>query len=338
VKLSQRKIELQLRHPFTIARGTSIVDPVVIVELEHEGIVGLGEAAPSSRYGESIESVQKFLSRLDLRPFESPFDIQLIRTHLDSLSQGDYSAKAAVDIALWDWVGKKLNAPLYKVWGVDRRSTPRTSFTIGIDTPEKIEEKVHEAEEFPILKIKLGGEEDELTMRTIRSVTMKTLRVDANEGWKRKELAVEKIKWLEQEGVEFVEQPMPANDLAAIAWVRERVNLPLIADENCVRLHDVPNLQHAFDGINIKLMKCTGPTEALAMIHAARACGMKIMMGCMIETSIAITAAAQLSPLIDYADLDGHVLITNDPYVGVQIQKGKLILPEGPGLGVTPRT
>ena len=338
MKLTFKTIDLHLRHPFTITRGSSVIDPVVVVELEHEGLVGLGEAAPSSRYGETIETVKHFLARLELHSFESPHNVQQIHAYLETLSSGDYSAKAAVDIAVWDWIGKKLRAPLYNIWGVDREATPRTSFTIGIDTPEMTAQKVREAEGYPILKIKLGGENDEATMRTIRGLTQKTLRVDANEGWKRKELAVEKIKWLEQEGVEFVEQPMPAADLDAIAWVRERVHLPLIADESCIRLNDVPRLQRAFDGINIKLMKCTGPTEALAMIHTARACGMKVMMGCMIETSIAITAASHLSPLIDFADLDGHVLITNDPYIGVGIDKGKLMLPDGPGLGAVARS
>ncbi len=197
-----------------------------------------------------------------------------------------------------------------------------------------IEQKVREAEPYPILKIKLGGENDKEILRAIRNVTKKTIRVDANEGWKVKERAVEKIKWLEQEGVEFVEQPMPASDLAGTAWVRERINLPLIADENSLRLRDVPKLQGAFDGINIKLMKCTGLREAVQMINAARACNMKVMVGCMVESSVAISASAQLSPMIDYADLDGNVLITNDPFDGVRSLDGKLTLSDRPGLGV----
>ncbi len=337
MKLTYSQYELKLRHVFTIARGSSSVDPVIIVQLQHDGITGLGEAAPSGRYGESVETVQQFLGKLDLQRFEDPFQLESILNYVDGVAQGNYAAKASIDIALHDWIGKKLGLPLYKYWGLDKNKAAQTSFTIGIDTPDVLEKKVKEAEEYPILKIKLGGENDEEIMRTIRKATKKTLRVDANEGWKRKETAVEKIKWLEQEGVEFVEQPMPASDLAGTAWVRERVNLPLIADENCLRLHDVPKLKDAFDGINIKLMKCTGLREAMAMIRTAQACGMKTMAGCMIETSIAISAAAQFSPLLDYADLDGNVLASNDPYDGVTIHEGKLILSERPGIGVKGR-
>ena len=334
MKLSFYRYDLKLRHPFTIARGSRTVEPVVIVQVEQDNIVGYGEAAPSKRYGEDENTVQAFLSRVDLRRFESPFGLESISEYTDGLAEGNYSAKAAIDIALHDWIGKKLDIPLYRYWGLDKTKTPVISFTIGIDKPEVIEKKVEEAQEFPILKIKLGGDNDKEIMRTIRKVTHKTLRVDANEGWKTREVALEKIKWLEQEGVEFVEQPMPASDLAGVAWVRERVNLPLVADENCIRLQDIPRLVQAYDGINIKLMKCTGLREALKMIHTARSCGMKVMVGCMIETSVAITAAAHLSPLVDYADLDGSVLTTNDPFEGVSFERGKLVLPDRPGLGV----
>jgi len=334
MKLTFYQFDLKLRHPFTIARGTRTVEPVVIVKLEHDGITGYGEAAPSSRYGENENTVQEFLAKVRLHDFRDPFQLESILNAVDAIAEGQYSAKAAVDIAFHDWIGKALNVPLYKYWGLDRAKTPITSFTIGIDTPQVIEKKVREAEEYPILKIKLGGENDEEIMRTIRKITKKTLRVDANEGWKTKETALQKIQWLEQEGVEFVEQPMPASDLSGVAWVRDRAQLPLIADENCIRLHDVPKLMNAYDGINIKLMKCTGLREAMKMVSTARACGMKIMVGCMIETSVAISAAAQFSPLIDYADLDGSVLTTNDPFEGVTIVNGKLELPDRPGIGV----
>jgi L-alanine-DL-glutamate epimerase-like enolase superfamily enzyme len=333
MRLSLRRFDLQLRHTFTIARGSSTIDPVVVVSLEHDGIVGYGEAAPSMRYGENINSVTSFLTTLDFASFHDPFHLESILRFVDAAAPGNCSAKTAVDIALHDWIGKKLGLPLYKYWGLDKNRTPVTSFTIGIDTPEKLAKKIEEAEEYPLLKIKLGSDHDREIMKTIRGLTKKQLRVDANEGWKTREIAVERIKWLEQEGVEFIEQPMPASDLDGTAWVREHVNLPLIADENSIRLHDVPKLQQAFDGINIKLMKCTGLYEAMKMIHTARACGMKIMVGCMIETSVGITAAAHLSPLIDYADLDGNVLITNDPFDGVKIVNGKLILPDRPGIG-----
>ena len=334
MKLSYKPFDLRLKHTFSISRGARDVSPVVIVELEHDGLVGFGEAAPSARYGESVESVSAFVSAIDWNRFADPFQLESILTYVDGIAEGNTSAKAAIDLALHDWIGRKLGIPLHKYWGLDKAKTPLSSFTIGIDTPAVIEQKVREAESYPILKIKLGGTNDEEIIRTIRNVTQKTLRVDANEGWKVKELAVEKIKWLEQEWVEFVEQPMPASDLAGTAWTRERVNLPLIADENSLRLHDVPRLQGVFDGINIKLMKCTGLREALRMIHTARACNLKIMMGCMIESSVAISAAAQLSPLIDYADLDGNVLITNDPFDGVRSLDGTIALLDRPGIGI----
>jgi len=338
MKISLRRFDLRLKHTFTIARGARDVSPVVLVELEHDGIVGFGEAAPSARYGESVESVTAFLSGIDWSRFEDPFQIESILTAVDTAASGNTAAKASVDIALHDWIGRRLGIPLFRYWGLDPTKLPLSSFTIGIDAIQVIEQKVREADPYPILKIKLGGENDEDIIRTIRKITRKTLRVDANEGWKVKELAVERIKWLEQEGVEFVEQPMPAADLSGTAWVRERVNLPLIADENSLRLHDVPRLQGVFDGINIKLMKCTGLREALRMIHTARACDLKVMMGCMIESSIAISAAAQLAPLIDYADLDGNVLVTNDPFDGVRSLDGSLTLLARPGLGVERRS
>jgi len=337
MKITFERYDLRLRHTFATARGGRDVSPVVIVELEHEGLVGYGESAPIGRYGESVDTVAAFLSRIDLSRFQSPFELESILTSVDSLSEGNAAAKTGLDLALHDWIGKKLGMPLHRYWGLDRSRTPVTSFTIGIDTLDVIERKVHEAEPYPILKIKLGGDNDEGIIRTIRKATQKKLRVDANEGWKTKELAVERIKWLEQEGVEFIEQPMPAADLAGTSWVRERVNLPLIADENSLRLRDVPKLQGAFDGINIKLMKCTGLREALKMIGTARACGMKVMIGCMIESSVGISAAAQLSPLIDYADLDGNVLITNDPFDGVRSFDGNLSLSDRPGIGVEKR-
>jgi L-Ala-D/L-Glu epimerase len=332
-----KKYDLHLRHTFTIARGARDVSPVVILELEHDGIAGFGEAAPSSRYGESVASVVSFLGSVDLSRFDDPFQLESILSYVGGLSNGDTSAKAAIDLALHDWIGRKLGMPLHRYWGLDKRNTPMTSFTIGIDAPDVLEQKVREAEQYPILKVKLGAGNDKEIIQVIRKVTKKTLRVDANEGWKTADEAVEKIKWLEQEGVEFVEQPMPAADLKSTARVHERVNLPLIADENSLRLHDIPPLQGVFDGINIKLMKCTGLREAHRMISTARACNLKVMVGCMIESSVAISAAAQLSPLIDYADLDGNVLITNDPFDGVRSLDGRIVLSDIPGIGVEKR-
>ncbi len=250
--------------------------------------------------------------------------------------QGQYAAKAAIDIALTDWVTQKLGVPLYRYLGLDPRDAPVTTFSIGIDTPEMTRQKVREAEAFPILKIKVGLATDEATIEAVRSVTKKPLRVDANEGWKDKEEAVRKINWLESQGVEFVEQPMPAAMLEETRWVRGKVHIPIIADEACLHPADIPKLAASFDGVNIKLMKCGGVHEALRMIEMAKSLGLKTMLGCMIESSIGVTAAAHLSPLVDYADLDGNLLISNDPYRGVQVEKGKLILPNRPGLGLRP--
>jgi L-alanine-DL-glutamate epimerase-like enolase superfamily enzyme len=337
MKLDFKTMDLKLRHTFRISRGTQDVAQVVITTLEHDGIQGHGEASPSRRYGETTEAALDFLRKVDLKEFSSPLELEGITAYLNTVATGNPAAKAAVDIALHDWAGKKLGEPVYRLWGLDRSKTPSTSFTIGLDSPDIIARKVSEAEEYPILKIKLGTERDRDIVAAVRKETKKPIRVDANEGWKTKELALERIKWLEQEGVDFVEQPMPATDLAGCAWLKERVNLPLFADESCVRLQDAPKLQDAFDGINIKLMKCGGLREAMRMIHTARALGMKVMIGCMVESSVAVTAAAHLSPLVDYADLDGNLLVMNDPFDGVKVLGGKLTLSEEPGLGVKAR-
>jgi L-Ala-D/L-Glu epimerase len=337
MKLIIRHYVLQLRHTFTISRGAHTHIPVVFVEIHHDGIIGIGEASPSSRYGETVETVEAFLRKVDLQPFENPFIIDTVLENVRDIEPGNTSAKAAVDIALHDWIGKKLGIPLYRFLGLEGRNTPYSSFTIGIDTPERMAEKIKEAAEYPILKIKLGLENDREIMKAIRDVTRKTLRVDANEGWKTRELALERIQWLAELGCEFVEQPMPASRMEDIVWLHDRSPLPLIADESVVRLEDIPDLARAYDGINIKLMKCTGIREALKMINAARASRLKVMMGCMVESSVGISAAAQLSPLIDFADLDGAALIVNDPYNGAVIEKGRLKLTERPGIGVEER-
>ncbi len=336
MKLRCKPYTLNLRHPFTIARGSRTQQANVLVEIEDGSDIGYGEAAPSGRYGEDQESVLKFLGRVDLVAFKDPFQLEDILSFVDVLAPGNESAKAAIDIALHDLIGKKLKIPLWKLWGLNPDKTPVTSFTIGIDTPEIIEEKIREAQEFPVLKVKVGVPEDEEIIRTIRKFTDKPLRVDANEGWKSKELARDKILWLENQGVELVEQPLPAQDIEGIAWLRNHIHVPIIADESIRTLHDLPELRGVYDGINIKLMKCGGVRQALKMIHAARAMSLKIMLGCMIESSVAIAAAAHISPLVDYADLDGNLLITNEPFTGLKQTSGKIILPTEPGLGIKP--
>ena len=291
---------------------------------------------PIVRYHEKVAEAQQAAESVrDLLVSADPMQFAKIMSRVFQQVKGNWAGKAAVDIALMDWVGKKLGIPLYSYFGLDPADAPVTTFSIGIDTPEITRQKTREAAEYPVLKIKVGLATDEPTIEAVRSVTNKPLRVDANEGWKDKEEAVRKINWLEKQGVEFMEQPMPAEMIEETAWVRKRVHIPIIADESCQRASDIPKLREAFDGVNIKLDKSGGLLEAHRMIQIAKALGMKTMLGCMISSSVSCTAAAHLSPLVDYADLDGSLLIANDPYGGVKVEKGKLILPKGPGLGLT---
>jgi L-alanine-DL-glutamate epimerase-like enolase superfamily enzyme len=331
VELRHRRLDLELRHTFRLARGASDVRSNLIVELEEDGQLGLGEAAPLAHYGQDWRSaahaVETMVGRLD---DPRAFDSAAARAAV----AGEPAAEAAVDMALRDLAGKRLGAPLWELLGLAPRPTPPTSFTIGLDTPEAVARKVREAGDFEILKIKLGSEGDRQVLEAVRGETDRPVRVDANEGWTLAE-ARERLDWLAGMGVELVEQPLPADRLAESRELRRSSPLPIVADESAHRATDVPRLAEAFDGINIKLMKCGGLGEALRMIHVARAHGMQVMLGCMIESSLAVTAAAHLSPLVDWADLDGNLLVTNDPFVGATVEGGRLVLPEGPGLGVT---
>jgi L-Ala-D/L-Glu epimerase len=338
MNITVQPIDLQLRHPFTLARGTRTSVPSVIVKIEHDGIVGYGEASPSARYSENVETVVKFLRGVDLKQFSDPFQVEAILRFVDQSAEGNTAAKASIDIAIHDWIGKRLEIPLWKLFGLNKETIPLSSFTIGIDSLEVIKQKIDEAKSYPILKVKLGVPNDRTIIKTIREHTDKILRVDANEGWKTKEEALDNICWLEEQRVELVEQPMPASALEQIAWVRERVHIPLYADESVVRSSDISKLASAFDGINIKLMKSTGIREALRIIYTAQALKMKVMLGCMIESSVGISAAAQLAPLADCLDLDGNLLITNDPFHGVTVTNGTLTLSDKPGLGINPRS
>ncbi len=286
--------------------------------------------------GQSVASVTAFLEKVDLSQFTDPFQLEDILAYVDSLSEGDSAAKAAVDIALHDLVGKLMGQPWYRIWGLDPAKAPSTTYTIGIDTADVVREKTLEAAgRFNILKVKVGLDTDEEMIRTIRSVTDVPLAVDANQGWKDRSKALDEILWLAEQGIVMVEQPMPVTQLDDIAWLTERSPLPIFADESIQRLKDIPGLVGAFSGINIKLMKCTGMREAWKMVSTARALGMKVMVGCMTETSCAVSAAAQLSPAVDFADLDGNLLISNDRFSGVRVVDGKLTLPADPGIGVT---
>jgi L-alanine-DL-glutamate epimerase-like enolase superfamily enzyme len=330
-------VRLKLRHTWTTVMSSSDYRDNLHVRLRCGDNTARGEGAPIVRYHETAESARKALESVsELVAATDPRHFEKLMAEVFRRVSGEYAAKAALDISLMDLACQRLGVPLYRYFGLDRNDTPVTTFSIGIDTPEITKQKVREAEQFPVLKIKVGLQTDEETIESVRSVTGKPLRADANEGWKDKEEAVRKINWLESRGVEFVEQPMPASMLEETRWVRERVHIPIIADEACLHPADIPRLANCYDGVNIKLMKCGGMLEAFRMIQIAKALGMKTMLGCMIESSIGVTAAAHLSPLVDYADLDGNLLIANDPYSGVRVEKGKLVLPEGPGLGVTP--
>jgi len=335
--LETKIVRLNLRHTWTTVMSSSGYRENLHLRFARDGVTGLGEGAPIVRYKEDAKSAQAAVNSVrELLASANPWEFAKLMGQVFRRIEGQYAAKAAIDIALMDWVGKKLGVPLYRYFGLDPREAPVTSFSIGIDTPEITRQKVREAAAFPVLKIKVGLDTDEATIAAVRGVTSKPLRVDANEGWKNKEEAVRKINWLEKQGVEFVEQPMPAAMLEETRWVRSRVHIPLIADEACLHPADIPKLANSFDGVNVKLMKCGGILEAYRMIQIARSLGLKIMLGCMIESSIGVTAAAHLSPLVDYADLDGNLLIANDPYRGVRVVGGKLVLPEGPGLGLKP--
>ena len=330
--------ELKLAHVFTVASYSRTTTPDVQVEIEWEGVVGYGEASMPPYLGQSVETVTTFLNKVDLSQFTDPFQMEDILTYVDSLSPGDAAAKCAIDIALHDLVGKLMGQPWYRIWGLDAAKAPSTTFTIGIDTPEVVKEKTLEAVgKFNILKVKVGLDTDVEMIETIRTVTDVPLAVDANQGWKDRSKALDEIFWLKEHGIVMVEQPMPKEMLDDIAWLTERSPLPIFADESIQRMKDIPSLVGAYNGINIKLMKCTGMREGWRMATMARALGMKVMVGCMTETSCAVSAAAQFSPYVDFADLDGNLLIANDRFDGVKVVNGKLTLPDRPGIGVIPR-
>ena len=325
---------LALKHTFTIANFSRTTTPVMMVELEQDGIIGYGEASMPPYLGESHESAKAFLEKVDMTKYRDPFLLEEILADIDAIAPGNPAAKAAVDIALHDWLGKKMGWPWYRIWGLDPAKTPVTSFTIGIDTKEVVQQKTREASIYKVLKVKLGRENDKEMISTIREVTDAPITVDVNQGWKDRNHALQMIEWLAARGILFIEQPMPKGQMDDIAWLREKSPLPIIGDESVQRLPDVRKAYGVYDGINIKLMKCTGMREAYKMILLARALEMKVMLGCMTETSCAISAAAQLSPLVDWADLDGAVLISNDLFSGATIVDGKVTLADRPGIGV----
>jgi L-alanine-DL-glutamate epimerase-like enolase superfamily enzyme len=335
MKFSFRPFDLQLRHVFTIANFSRTTTPVVLTEIEYDGITGYGEASLPPYLGETQASVMDFLKKVDLSPFSSPFELDDILTYVDKIAENNTAAKASVDIALHDLVGKIMRQPWYKIWGLDKSKAPSTTFTIGIDTADVVKEKTKEAAPlYNILKVKLGRDNDKEMIEAIRTVTDKPIAIDANQGWKDKHHALDMIYWLKEKGIVMIEQPMPKYNLDDSAWVTERSPLPVFADESFQRLSDVLRLKGVFSGVNIKLMKCTGMREAWKILTVARAANMQVMIGCMTETSCAISAASQLSPAVDWADLDGNLLISNDIYKGTTVVDGKLTLNDLPGIGI----
>lgn len=333
--LSFEPYELKLKHVFTVSSFSRSTTPDVQVRIDYDGYTGYGEASMPPYLGQTVESVCSFLKKVDLEQFPDPFCIDDILTYIDSLSDGDSAAKAAVDIALHDLVGKIIGAPWHRMLGLNPEKTPNTTYTIGIDTDEMVKLKTREvAGQFKILKVKLGTPRDREMIRAIREVSDLPIAVDVNQGWKNKKKALDEIFWLKEQGIVMVEQPMPKEMLEANAWLTERSPLPTFADEAIQRLKDIPAIKGAYTGINIKLMKCTGMREAWKMMNYARAEGMKVMIGCMTETSCAIAAAAQLSPAVDFADLDGNLLITNDIFRGTTVVDGKITLNQLPGIGI----
>lgn len=331
----------RMKYTFSISSSSRDTTPIVLTKLSWGGITGYGEAAMPPYLGETQASVSEFLKKVSdevLPRFDDPFRIEDIMAETDRLAADNTAAKASVDIALHDLTGRIMGQPWWKIWGFDPSATPCTSFTIGWDADDAVvKKKTAEASWAKVLKVKLGrgDAQDRRMIRLIREVAPETpLYVDANQGWKDKHYVIDMIGWLKEQGIVMIEQPMDRHDLDGHAWITERSPLPVIADESCRRLTDIRGLQGAFNGINIKLMKCTGMREAREMISVAQALGMRLMIGCMTETSVAISAAAQLSPKMEWADLDGNLLLANDCFEGIKINDGKITLQELPGIGV----
>ena len=328
-----KKYGLKLKHEFRIAREKEIICNNLFLKININGLTGYGEAAPTEYYNEDIETIYKLAESIS--DFKDP-DLDNPKTFLEELKDKypEYpSLRTAVEMAVYDVIGKYKNKPIYELFSLDPNDTPLTSFTIGIDKPNIIKIKLKEAEEYPVLKIKMGSEYDYEIIKILNNIKDKNIRIDANEGWGREE-AVKKMERLKEIGVEFVEQPLKKEDIEGIKWLKDRIDLKIFSDENVKILQDINNIRDIYDGINIKLMKCGGLSEAVKMIITAKSYNLEVMIGCMIESSAAITAAAHISPVVDFADLDGNLLILNDPFTGVSVKDGKLILPEKSGLGV----
>ncbi len=333
LSLSVAPLDLRLKHPFKIARGEERVAHTALIRVSYDGLEGIGEATPIERYGESVESIREYFAQYRV-PTD---DVYQLETLLSPAIPP--AARAGFDLALHDVIGKDLGKPLYALLGLDPAHTPLTSFTIGISDLQTTLKKLVEIGDHPVLKVKLGlGTADEQveTIALIREHYTGTIRIDANEGW-NVETAIAILDEIGRFDIEFCEQPIPAGSPQGLRAIRERSPIPIVTDEDSLNASDLPALYGCVDGISVKLAKCGGIRGALAMIHTARALGMKVMLGCMVESAIAATAAAHISPLVDWADIDGPFLTADDPFTGVTYENGKLILPSEPGLGVRER-
>jgi len=331
LKYNFKRYHLILKTPFTISRGTTIEKDVYIVNIGE----GVGEAVPTPYYGDTTGAIEFFLERVSPDLFQDPFSLEEIHDRLEKISGKTRAAKAAIDIALYDHIGKVLGLPLYKLLGIPKKPIV-TSYTISIDTPENIKKQILQNPEFQVYKIKVGTDYDRDIIKAVREVTDKPIRVDANAAWDRR-YALQMIEFLADHNVEFVEQPLPPWDLNGLKFLYERSPIPIIVDESSIVSTDIPKLVGRVDGINIKIQKCGGIREALKMIHTARSFNMKVMLGCMVETSVGITAALHIAPLVDYVDLDGNLLLAEDPFEGGILIDGKWQIPDLPGIGVKER-
>ncbi|NEU09309.1 dipeptide epimerase [Flavihumibacter sp. R14] len=334
MKIGYKSFELELKYPFTIARFSRTSTPIMLVEISHEGLTGYGEASMVPYMGESIETATNFLAAVDLGWLKYPFNFEEVMAYLDKKSPGDPNIKAAIDIALHDLAGKLNNIPCYRMFGSDPSKMPETAYTLGIDSPDMIIRKLQDAGDCHIIKVKLGRDNDKELINTIRSVTNKPLFIDANQGWTDRQQGLDMACWLGEQGALLIEQPMPKEDMDSNAWITERSPVPIIADEAVQRFADVDHVKGAYHGINMKLMKSAGMAEGFRMIQRAKELNMKVLIGCMSETSCGTLAGAALAPLCDWADLDGPFLTTNNPFRDPDFRDGKWVLSDEAGLGL----
>jgi L-alanine-DL-glutamate epimerase-like enolase superfamily enzyme len=335
VRLSVERLDLHTVFEFRVTHGGGNTHDNTLVRLEHDGVTGVGEASPAHYYGETRSLAEAALAAWGPHLGDDPFALDAIDRRLDQVLDGQRAARAALESALHDWIGRKIGMPVWKLLGLEPARVPLSSVTLGMADPEEMERKLETVRDFPILKVKLGRPEDTQNLRRIRSTYRGTLRVDANTAWTPAD-AVRVLREIEPLGIELVEQPVARHDLDGLRWVRERIGIPLFADESVHDPEDVPKLVGRVDGVNLKLMKAGGIRRMLRTVHAARAHGMKVMLGSMVESSLALSAAAQLAPLADHLDLDGHWLLARDPFLGAPSDHGVIRLSEEPGLGVRP--